>query len=129
MSIGARFLEIRKAKGLKQTEVAEAIGISHGALVNYEKGREPPASAIIAFSEAYEVSPLWLLTGEGRPDAESLDKIYARSIATAWAYLGRGGDDVEQAELIKLGSALFQYLLEHGEISPAMSEKIFALSA
>ena len=129
MSIGARFLEIRKARGLKQTDVAEAIGISHGALVNYEKGREPPASAIIAFSEAYEVSPLWLLTGEGRPDAESLDKIYARSIATAWAYLGRGGDDVEQAELIKLGSALFQYLLEHGEISPAMSEKIFALSA
>jgi transcriptional regulator with XRE-family HTH domain len=44
MSIGARFLEIRKAKGLKQTDVAEAIGISHGALVNYEKGREPPAS-------------------------------------------------------------------------------------
>jgi transcriptional regulator with XRE-family HTH domain len=129
MSIGARFLEIRKAKGLKQTDVAEAIGISHGALVNYEKGREPPASAIIAFSGAYEVSPLWLLTGEGRPDAESLDKIYARSIATAWAYLGRGGDDVEQEELIKLGSALFQYLLEHGEISPAMSEKIFALSA
>jgi len=129
MSIGARFLEIRKAKGLKQTEVAEAIGISHGALVNYEKGREPPASAIIAFSEAYEVSPLWLLTGEGRPDAESLDKIYARSIATAWAYLGRGGDDVEQEDVIKLGSALFQYLLEHGEISPAMSEKIFALSA
>ena len=129
MSIGARFLEVRKAKALKQTDVAEAIGISHGALVNYEKGREPPASAIIAFSEAYEVSPLWLLTGEGRPDAESLDKIYARSIATAWAYLGRGGDDVEQAELIKLGSALFQYLLEHGEISPAMSEKIFALSA
>ena len=129
MSIGARFLEIRKARGLKQTDVAEAIGISHGALVNYEKGREPPASAIIAFSEAYEVSPLWLLTGEGRPDAESLDKIYARSIATAWAYLGRGGDSVEQDELIKLGSALFQYLLEHGEISPAMSEKIFSLSA
>lgn len=129
MSIGARFLEIRKARGLKQTDVAEAIGISHGALVNYEKGREPPASAIIAFSEAYEVSPLWLLTGEGRPDAESLDKIYASSIATAWAYLGRGGDDVEQEALIKLGSALFQYLLEHGEISPAMSEKIFALSA
>ena len=129
MSIGARFLEIRKARGLKQTDVAEAIGISHGALVNYEKGREPPASAIIAFSEAYEVSPLWLLTGEGRPDAESLDKIYASSIATAWAYLGRGGDDVEKEALIKLGSALFQYLLEHGEISPAMSEKIFALSA
>jgi transcriptional regulator with XRE-family HTH domain len=70
VSIGARFLEIRKAKGLKQTDVAEAIGISHGALVNYEKGREPPASAILAFSQVYGVSANWLLTGEGRPDAE-----------------------------------------------------------
>ena len=129
MSIGARFLEVRKAKALKQTDVAEAIGISHGALVNYEKGREPPASVILAFSKVYNVSPLWILTGEGHPDAEGLDNIYARSIATAWAYLSRGGDEVEQAALIKLGSALFQYLLEHGEISPAMSEKIFALSA
>jgi transcriptional regulator with XRE-family HTH domain len=60
VSIGARFLEIRKAKGLKQTDVAEAIGISHGALVNYEKGREPPASAILAFSQVYGVSANWL---------------------------------------------------------------------
>lgn len=129
MSIGGRFLEIRKAKGLKQSDVAKAIGISHAALVNYEKGREPPASVIIAFSHVYAVSPLWLLTGEGRPDTEYLDNIYARSIATAWAYLSRGGDEVDQDALIKLAGALFQYLLEHGEISPAMSEKIFALSA
>ena len=47
MSIGARFLEIRKAKGLNQTDVAAAIGISHGALVNYEKGREPPSPTTI----------------------------------------------------------------------------------
>jgi transcriptional regulator with XRE-family HTH domain len=99
MSIGARFLEIRKAKGLKQTDVAEAIGISHGALVNYEKGREPPASAILAFSQVYGVSANWLLTGEGRPDAESLDSIYARSIATAWAFLSRGGDDGNRTRL------------------------------
>ena len=68
MSIGARFLEIRKAKGLNQVDVAAAIGVSHGALVNYEKGRDPPASAIIAFGKAYGVSPTWLLLGEGRPD-------------------------------------------------------------
>jgi len=29
VSIGARFLEIRKAKGLNQTDVAATIGISH----------------------------------------------------------------------------------------------------
>lgn len=129
VSIGGRFLEIRKARGLKQTDVAEAIGISHGALVNYEKGREPPASAIIAFSRAYGVNPTWLLLGEGRPDQASADKIYVRSIDTAWDFLSRGGDEPDKADLIKLGSALYQYLMEHGEISAAMSEKILSLSA
>jgi transcriptional regulator with XRE-family HTH domain len=129
MSIGGRFLEIRKAKRLNQTDVAAAIGISHGALVNYEKGREPPASAIIAFSKVYGVNPTWLLLGEGRPDPSSLDDIYSRSINISWAYLTRGGDAVEREHLIKLSSALFQYLMEHGDISDTMSEKLLSLSA
>ena len=129
MSIGGRVLEIRKARGLKQTDVAEAIGISHGALVNYEKGRDPPAEAIIAFSKAYKVNPAWLLTGIGRAEQSSVDELYNRSIGIAWTYLARGGDAVEKDSLVKLGSALFQYLMEHGEISEAMTEKLLSLSA
>ena len=130
MSIGGRFLEIRKARGLNQVDVAAAIDVSHGALVNYEKGlREPPATAIIAFSQTYNVNPTWLLLGEGRPERSSLDDIYGRSIGIAWAYLSRGGDDVEEGALIKLGSALFQYLAEHGEISDTMADKLLSLSA
>jgi len=130
VSIGGRFLEIRKARGLNQVDVAAAIDVSHGALVNYEKGlREPPATAIIAFSQTYNVNPTWLLLGEGRPERSSLDDIYGRSIGIAWAYLSRGGDDVEEGALIKLGSALFQYLAEHGEISDTMADKLLSLSA
>ena len=130
MSIGGRFLEIRKARGLNQVDVAAAIDVSHGALVNYEKGlREPPATAIIAFSQTYNVNPTWLLLGEGRPERSSLDDIYGRSIGIAWAYLSRGGDEVEEGALIKLGSALFQYLAEHGEISDTMADKLLSLSA
>jgi len=130
MSIGARLLEIRKARGLVQADVAAEIDISHGALVNYEKGlREPPASVILAFAQTYNVSAAWLLTGEGRPDQASLDETYEVSIDTAWQYLARGGDPVERESLIKLASALFQYLLEHGTISETMSEKLLSLSA
>lgn len=130
MTIGGRFLEVRKARGLNQVDVAAAIGVSHGALVNYEKGlREPPAAAIIAFSKTYNVNPTWLLLGEGRPDQTSADEIYVRSIDIAWDYLTRGGDEPDKSALIKLSSALFQYLMEHGEISPAMSEKLLSLSA
>ena len=130
MSIGGRFLEVRKSRSLNQVDVAATIGVSHGALVNYEKGlREPPAAAIVAMCNAYNVNAAWLLLGEGRPERSSLDDLYERSIAIAWAYLIRGGDEVEQAALIKLGSALFQYLMEHGEISDTMSEKLLSLSA
>jgi len=130
MSIGARFLEIRRSRALNQVDVAAAIDVSHGALVNYEKGtREPPASVILAFANTYKVNPAWLLTGEGRPDQASLDETYEISIDTAWQYLARGGDPVEKEALIKLGSALFQYLLEHGTISDTMSEKLLSLSA
>ena len=129
MSIGGRFLEVRKARGLKQTDVAEAIGISHGAVVNYEKGRDPPANVIIAFSKAFNVNPMWLLMGIGRADQSSTDDLYGRSIEIAWTYLARGGDEVAKADLVKLGSALFQYLMEHGDISEAMAEKLLSLSA
>ena len=130
MSIGFRLLEVRKARGLNQTDVAAEIDISHGALVNYEKGtREPPASVILDFAKAYKVSAAWLLTGEGRPDQASLDETYEISIDTAWDYLSRGGDPVEKESLIKLAAALFQYLLEHGAISETMSEKLLSLSA
>lgn len=129
MSISGRFLEVRKARGLKQTDVAEAIGISHGAVVNYEKGRDPPAKVVIAFSKAFNVNPMWLMMGIGRADQSSTDDLYGRSIDIAWTYLARGGDSVDKAELVKLGSALFQYLMEHGEISEAMTEKLLSLSA
>jgi len=130
VTIGERFLAIRRTRGLHQSEIAAEIGVSQAALVNYEKGlRDPPANAILAFASFAKVSPAWLLTGEGRPDQTSLDEVYAISIDTAWQYLERGGDPVNKEDLMKLGSALFQYLLEHGTISDAMSEKLFALSA
>jgi transcriptional regulator with XRE-family HTH domain len=130
LSIGTRFLEIRKVRRLNQAEVAVAIGVSHGALVNYEKGfREPPAAAIIAFSKTYSINPAWLLMGEGPPGLCSADELYSRSIDIAWTYLTRGGDEVEKDSLIKLGSALFHYLMEHGDISPAMSDKLLSLGA
>jgi transcriptional regulator with XRE-family HTH domain len=130
MSIGARFLKIRKQRGLNQADVAVAIGVSHGALVNYEKGlRDPTAAAIVAFCQTYQVNPVWLLLGEGRPGKDEIGQLYQRSIRIAWAYLMRGGDEVDPEELITIGNSLFHYLIEHGDISEAMTENILALRA
>ena len=127
MSIGERFLEVRKCRRLKQTDVAEACGISHGALVNYEKGlREPPTRVIVAFGSSYLVDLNWLLTGEGRPEFDDLALFHRRSIEAAWVLLSRDGAiDIDKLGL--LAGALFCYLLEHRTISDAMADKFHAL--
>lgn len=116
--------------GLNQVDVAAAIGVSQGALVNYEKRlREPPAAVIVAFLRAYSVNPAWLLLGEGSRDQASADDIFVRSIDIAWNYLSGNGEGLDKVTLIKLSGTLFQYLMEHGEISSAMSEKLLSLSS
>jgi len=127
MSIGQRFLEVRKSRRLKQTDVAEACGISHGALVNYENGlREPPTRVIVAFGSAYLVDLNWLLTGVGRSEAAELVQLHQRSIEAAWALLFRDVA-VDADKLVRLAGALFCYLLEHHTISDAMASKLHAL--
>lgn len=127
MSIGERFRQIRKSRRMKQTDVAEACGISHGALVNYEKGlREPPVRAIVAFSTAYAIDLTWLLTGVGQSEAAELVQLHQRSIDAAWALLLRDGA-VDADKLARLAGALFCYLLEHRTISDAMASKLHAL--
>lgn len=48
---------LRQLKGLKQTEVAELIGINYQTYCNYESGRcEPPAEYIVRLSKLYGIS-------------------------------------------------------------------------
>jgi transcriptional regulator with XRE-family HTH domain len=63
---GARIKEIRKKMGDSQEAFAKKLGISKGALQNYENGeREPTASTIVKIVEVGKVSFDWLLTGDG----------------------------------------------------------------
>ncbi len=67
-----RFFELRKERGLKQSEIGEILGVSRGAISFYENGdREPSAKFILRAAEYFCVSTDWLL---GRENAvKSLD--------------------------------------------------------
>jgi transcriptional regulator with XRE-family HTH domain len=57
--------KIRKAKGFKQYEAADALGIKHSAYSHYENGfREPTLSTLVKMSEFFGVSIHYLVTGE-----------------------------------------------------------------
>lgn len=62
--IGGRIRERRDALGLTAAEVSRAIGLTKGAVSQYETGRATPKQdKIEALAEALGTSPEWLMTG------------------------------------------------------------------
>ena len=58
MSTGERIRRFRKARGMTQAQVAEAIGATEGAVRHYEKGvRTPSEEQLAAIAGVLDVSP------------------------------------------------------------------------
>lgn len=63
--IGHRLRRAREDKRLTQKEVADRIGIHNSTIGKYELGeREPDFETVMKLAKVYEVSPVWLLTGD-----------------------------------------------------------------
>lgn len=57
MTFSEHLLQLRKGRGLKQTELAEKIGISWRAYQTYERGqREPTLSTLVALADFYGIT-------------------------------------------------------------------------
>lgn len=57
MTFSEHLLQLRKSRGLKQTELAERIGISWRAYQTYERGqREPTLSTLVALADFYGIT-------------------------------------------------------------------------
>lgn len=69
--IGKRIKLLRKKKGLKQDELAAAIGLSPSAVSNYEQGtRVPKEDTLKALVEVLDSTPdyiLWGIESSSRP--------------------------------------------------------------
>ena len=47
MSIGNRIMELRKLKGLSRSDLADMLGVTVGAVSNYENGVSSPKEPIL----------------------------------------------------------------------------------
>ena len=66
--LAQRLLFLRKEHGKKQTEMAQALGLSISAYCRYEYGaREPTASTIIRMAQYFGVSTDYLLGVRDEP--------------------------------------------------------------
>ena len=63
-TIGERLAKARHDAGLKQVELADAIGIARSSVANYEGGTTKPRRIVInAWSDVTHVPVEWLLEG------------------------------------------------------------------
>lgn len=66
MSMGDRIKKVRKALDLTQQGFADQIGSKRNTIATYEMGRTEPSAAVISLvCTKFNVSEIWLRTGEG----------------------------------------------------------------
>lgn len=57
--------EARKARNMKQTELAAAIGCNQPAVSNWEKGRQRPGMvSVMKLADVFGVDPRFFFTGK-----------------------------------------------------------------
>jgi transcriptional regulator with XRE-family HTH domain len=87
--IAERITEARDGAGLDQTELGEAIGLSKGAVGNYERGdRTPSLAALHQIARATGRDIHWLISGATYQDPlhrieDKLDRLLKQMEATA----------------------------------------------
>ncbi len=65
---GERLLELRRAVGLTQKQVADELGIHSVTYLHYEKDqREPPLDTVVRIAAFYDVTTDYLLGVEQTP--------------------------------------------------------------
>ena len=67
MNLASRIRHARKGRGLSQAKLALYVGVSRGAVANWESvdGNSPSATKLAALAEITKVRFEWLATGRG----------------------------------------------------------------
>ena len=87
MSVASRTSELRKAFGLTQQAFADRLGITRGAVANWDLDRSDPSDAVISLiCREFNVRESWLRDGTGemlevKPRAEELGELVRKLLA------------------------------------------------
>lgn len=102
MNIGDRIKEVRKAASMNQADFGKAIGVGLSAVSAIEIGKNNPSEQTIrAIVQEFNVSRMWLETGEGNPYVPASAK---DTLAEEVAELMKGAHPMAQAVMTSLAS-------------------------
>lgn len=120
-AIGRRFREARKALGLTQVDLSDALGLYQSSITRIEMGAGFPSLRICRYlRENHHISMNWLINGEG----EMIIKSSIDDIKEAAAGFGVYTEDVEDMlfHMIHIASVRYEmlkhfqlYKIEHKE--------------
>lgn len=87
MSVASRTKELRDSLGLTQQKFADRLGITRGAVANWDLDRSDPSDAVISLiCREFNVREAWLRDGDGemlevKPRAEELGELVRKLLA------------------------------------------------
>lgn len=87
MSVASRTKELRDSLGLTQQKFADRLGITRGAVANWDLDRSDPSDAVISLiCREFNVREAWLRDGEGdmlevKPRAEELGELVRKLLS------------------------------------------------
>ena len=96
VNFGARFQSLVEKSGLSQKDLAAALGVSEGSIVNYKGGRIPKAEELLAISAYFGLSMEQLLTGQADPTPRSPEASVLKQARAEAEKLLRQLDEVEE---------------------------------
>ena len=89
-SVGERIRDVRKAKRIRQKVLARMVGISPGALTNFEKGRRRISlDWLHRIAEALDTPVAYFLPDEAEKSRATPGDPRERRLLNAWRQLGR----------------------------------------
>jgi len=105
INIGEKLRNARNALDLKQTELAEKVGITERSIYNYEQGTTYPKPMLLKkLAEALNVSVTYLMDEEESDRQKNIDQeLFIANAKNEYGYKGAR----EASELIQRTSALF----------------------
>ena len=109
-TFGARLRYARELRKLTQKQLAQASGLSQGAIGNYENDSRRNPKNVFRIAEALKVQPAWLAMGTGPMEIASTPSIaetYSGSMNNLWPLPG-----VEPARIWALSAQKREILAE-----------------
>lgn len=75
-NLGSRLKRLRELRGLKQGDIAEAVGLESGAGISIieKKGSTSP-ERVDALCKFFNIDKTWLLTGAGTPPEDYIEEV------------------------------------------------------